>query len=65
MLTFQQLLDLADNCYRQAHAAVDPLESCELTLEGDEYLRRAKEVRQAKPNSPALEQAGRAEPVSS
>ena len=45
MHTFQELLDLAQDCYRQAHAALDPLESCEFTLEGDEYLRQAKEMR--------------------
>lgn len=45
MRTFQELLEHAQDCYRQARAAFDPFESWELTREGDEYLSQAKEMR--------------------
>ena len=48
MRTFQELLDLAEACYRQAHASTDPFQGCELTLEGDEYVRQAKESRHSR-----------------
>ena len=45
MLTFQELINLAQERYRQAHAALSPFESWELTREGGEYLTQAKEMR--------------------
>ena len=45
MRTFQELLELSQDCYRRARAALDPFESWVLTREGNEYLRQAKETR--------------------